>query len=208
MDNLIKLVSFILNDAAHVTYTEPDLLAAFNQSVKSTCLVRPDASSDISEVVLVAGSRQRLPPEALRLIAPCYRLDDDGKRYPLELVSRHDLDRLQPNWINAAGIVRELAIDERLPDFYWCNAPAREGEKLELAYNTLPESFTALTGQFPLSAKYEPVVAEYMLYLLLNRDSADTVNVQLAFSHLDTFRTLLGLKTQAEQMTSPVTAGQ
>ena len=78
---------------------------------------------------------------------------------------------------------------------------------IEVAFTAVPEPIKSLSDTFPLRSKYEPPVAEYMLYLLFGRDAENSRNQQAASSHLQVFTSLLGLKSQVEQVMSPVATG-
>lgn len=203
----MELVSFILNDVDHVTYTEPVLVNACNMSVRSVCSVRPDASTAMGQVILVDGVMQELPAGGLRLLDYGYRIDPDGQRMPLNMVSRHDLDRLEPGWAaQPGGVVRELAYDERIPRLFWCVPPAVSGSVVEVLYSTLPEPVVSLDDPFPLSDKYSPVIAEYILYLIFSRDSESQAHQGKASAHLQACYQLLGMKMQSDAKVSPIKA--
>ena len=204
IQDIVDIMAFVLNDKDHITYDESVLLAAINQAIISVCLVRPDAYSEIDVVQTKAGSKQTLPDSAIRLISPCYRIEE-SEQVPVNLVSRRDLDNLNPGWIGqTTGKPVELAYDERLPSYYWCNPPALEGETLELAYTAIPDRIVSPQDEFPLSVKYVPPVTEYAYYLLFSRDSENNRTQQSAQSHLTVFKTLLGMKATADAQVSPV----
>ena len=201
---VLKPVLFILNDTGMVTHTESDLISAVNMAIRIICTVRVDASTAVQMVILVDGALQDLPEGGLRLLDSCYRLQDERPVSPLKLISRSDLDRLDPLWITQpVGDVRELAYDERLPGQFWCVPPAEAGVKLQLLVSTLPEIISQLTDTVPLSDKYMPAIVEYVLYLMFSRDSENARNSNRAAGHLQTFFSLLGAKSQAEMQVSP-----
>lgn len=204
VSEIIKPVSFILNDVQRITHTEDDLVSAVNMAVRTICSIRSDASTDIGTLTLMEGALQSLPPHALRLLDGCYRMDDKIRQQPLTLISLSDIDRLDPNWMSQPpGNVRELAYDERLSGQFWCIPPAKAGDEIELMFTTLPEAITSLSADCPLSDKYAPVIVEYVLYLMFARDSENSRNSNRASGHLQTCLQLLGMKSQADLQVSP-----
>ena len=117
ISEIIKSLSFILNDTAEITYPRPDLISAINNGCRMVALMRPDSSSETDFVTLVAGSKQKLPDKALRLFESCYT--ETGK--PIEMINRKDLDRLVPDWMDTAPNeqITEIMYDERVPDTFY-----------------------------------------------------------------------------------------
>ncbi len=204
ISEVLQPVTFILNDVGMVTHTEINLLAAVNMAVRVICTARADASTEIGQVILVDGILQDLPDGGIRLLDSCYRVNADNTLFPLELISRKDMDRLDPTWPSQpAGDVRELAYDERHPGKFWCVPPAKSNDTLLLMYSTLPGLVSELSADLPIAEKYSPMVVEYVLYLMFSRDSENSRNQNRASGHLQTCLQLLGLKSQADLQVSP-----
>lgn len=204
VSEVLQTVTFILNDRDMVTHTQTDLLYAVNMAIRVICDIRSDASSAIGEVVLEDGILQSLPDGGLRLLDSCYRMNDDDTFSPLQLISRKDMDRLDPTWPSApAGKVREIAYDERHPGRFWTIPPAVAGDRLELMYSTVPDQVTEPEDRLPVSDKYAPMVVEYVLYLMFSRDSENSRNQNRASGHLQTCLQLLGMKSKADLQVSP-----
>ncbi len=204
---VLMLSDFILNDSDYVTYTKEDRVRALNSACMAIIIPRPDACVGIDPVELRKGPHQKLPEGSLRLLEPCYLLDEEGNRqWPVELIVRSEQDRLDPDWIHQAQTTEiiEIMYDERTPQHYWVNPPAEEGTRLELATSVRPDPMTAMDSEFPMSDKYATVAMEWVLYLLFSRDSEHSTNQARAASHRSNFYTLLGMKGEAEQLVSPV----
>lgn len=207
VSDIANQVLFIVNDRQMVTYRQEDVLSAYNNSLKMISIVRPDASSEITAVTLVAGAKQRLPAEALRLLDSCYQLNDQSNEtHALELVNKDDLDRLTPLWQldPPSNQVTEIMYDERFPTVFWTYPPAQANIVLQLAYTKVPDTADSLDDNFPLSDKYAPAVIEWMLYLLFSRDSENSINQQRAADHRNVFFNVLQVKTQADSSSSVV----
>jgi len=206
---LLEPLAFTLNDESHVTYPVKHLLSAINNGCRMIAILRPDASTETEPVTLKAGALQHLPDKAQRLLQGCYRMEGEQPTTPLELVNRSDLDRLDPGWQNreATEDVQELMYDERFPKTYWCYPPAVEGLQLQLSFSVMPKRVASEDDDFPLSEKYIPVVIEWVLYLMWSRDAENSMNQQRASEHRNQFYAMLQIKTQADQMVSPINEG-
>ena len=201
ISELIKSLSFILNDTAEITYPRPDLISAINNGCRMVALVRPDASSETGYVSLVDGAKQQLPEKAMRLFDSCYA--ENG--HPIEMISRKDLDRLVPDWMDTepSSQVTEIMYDERIPHTFYTYPPAKAGAQIELSYSIMPAVVTDPEDDFPLTEKYIPAVMEWVFYLMFSRDAENSQNQQRAADHRNQFYQMLGSKTQVDFSFAP-----
>ncbi len=208
VSDLTEPLSFILNDTLKTTYPKPAMLSAVNNGCRMVALVRPDVSTEVGTVSLKEGTQQVLPDNAMRLLDTCYLMENDKPFLPVELIMRSDLDRLVPKWQlqEPTKKVTEVMYDERSPKIFWCNPPAIAGTDLQLSYAVMPNIVTDDEDEFPLSAKYVPVVMEWVLYLMFSRDSENSMNQQRAADHRNQFYAMLQIKIQSDKEVSPLNA--
>ncbi len=199
--DLIKSLSFVLNDTAEITYPRPDLISAINNGCRMVALVRPDSSSETEYVTLKAGAKQTLPDKALRLFDSCY--SENGQ--PIEMINRKDLDRLLPHWMETEpnNQITEVMYDERVPNTFFTYPPAVESTTIELSYSIMPEEVTDPDDVFPLVTKYVPAVMEWTFYLMFSRDAENSQNQQRAADHRTQFYQMLNAKTQTDALFAP-----
>ena len=201
ISEIIKSLSFVLNDTAEVTFPRPDLISAINNGCRMVALIRPDSSSETEFVTLEAGARQKLPAKALRLFDSCY--SSDGR--PIEMINRKDLDRLVPDWMSTepSEQITEIMYDERIPDTFFTYPPATKGAQIELSYAIMPPIAVDPEDDFPLIDKYIPAVMEWTFYLMFSRDSETSQNQQRAADHRTQFYQMLNAKTQTDVSFAP-----
>ena len=201
VSELLASAQSILNDAQAVTYTEPELLKGVSLGCNAVSIHRPDASSTVSDVSLVAGSRQSLPDGGLRILDVLGNASGTAVR----LVNMQDIDAALPDWrsLNTTTDVQEVMVDERAPGVFWVY-PANNGNgSLSTIYTTTPATVTSPDDDLPVTDKYAPVVLEWLLYLMFSRDSERSPNQTRASTHKQTFFDLLGIKTQVDMAYSP-----
>ena len=197
---IIKALSFILNDSAEVTYPRPDLISAINNGCRMVALMRPDSSSEVGTIKLEAGARQSLPDKALRLFDSCYCNDR-----PIEMINRKDLDRLVPDWMQseASSQITEVMYDERIPHTFYVYPPAIADTEIDLSYSIMPTRINDIEDNFPLIDKYVPPVMEWVLYLMFSRDGESSQNQQRAADHRQQFYNILQIKTSTDYTFAP-----
>ena len=201
VSELITTTAEVLQDTEHIVYTEPQLVKAVNEACLATVLVKPESCSDVMTVTLVAGSRQALPPQALRLLDAYYRLDDAENPVAHIILT----DREEFSFFPTPGsVVQHVAYSEKVPDVFWVDPPAEANVKLALVCSQAPATVTK-DDDFPLTEKYAVPVTEYMLYLMFRRDSQRSPNTSRAQAHRQAFFDLLQVKTQADMTVSAET---
>ena len=195
----------ILNDAGQVTWTTEHLVDNLNAAALLVVSARPDASVRVGGVELVDGVRQALPEGGHRVIDGYHNGSEANPGKALWKTQREIKNRAEPNWLMEApsAVTREIILDEHFPDSFWTSPPAIAGNILTLGYTVAPAVVVDPTSPFPLLAKYEPHVLEWMLYLAFARDSEDTPNGARAVAHKNTCLAMLGIKMQADKAGSP-----
>ncbi len=131
---------------------------------------------------------------------------DEPKR-SVRLVSRDDLDQVDPEWRSAdpADDIDEYIHDPREPTVFYTNPPASVGQPLNISVYLVPAEYgevdeNTITTVSELDA---PSLVEWALYRAFSEDSEGTPNFQRSSRHLQGFSSLSGIKLQNEIRTSP-----
>jgi len=98
--DLINDIAAELSDPQFVTWSADELLAYLNAATLRVCLVRPDASSSVESLQLVAGTKQSIPATARRLLGIDRNMGADGST-PGKVITSTDkrsMDLYNPNW--------------------------------------------------------------------------------------------------------------
>lgn len=199
-----------LSDPDADTWTDYTLFTYMNQAMLALATARPDAVAVTAILTLVAGCKQALPADGMKLLSIYRNLNSSNA--PIAPVVRHiermTLDDVLSAWQTAAAsaTVYEYWYDERQPRQFWTN-PVSGTPKIEVSYAKSPTVITAGTQDLPVDDIYTPALQEWMLYLAWRRDDESSPTHNRAMAHRAAFFDLLGIKAQGDQATSPKTLG-
>lgn len=192
-----------LNDVDKTTWSDPVLLIALNSALSMLTLMRPDASYKVATVSLVAGTRQYLPADGLRLLNVVRNINSDSSiGRAISLVAIEDLD-LKPNWhLMTGSTVVHYCFDPRMPKQYYIYPAVPAATKLEIEYSrNIPElTEDDLDAPMPVDSVYNQPLQELMLFKLLSGDSSQGNTGQ---AHMAAAMGLLQVKGSSDQSTDP-----
>src|SRR6478752_8709243 len=177
--DVLTRVRLLLQDPDGVRWLDAEQFQWLTDGQRAIVVVRPDASAKNAEIELVAGSKQTLPDDGLRLLdvvrnVPVTAVNSTtqtGGR-AVRLVDREVLDSQDPSWHirKAATVIRNYIYDGRDPTHFYVTPPAvkpdtRTGSaKLEIVYVKLPVAVTALDDVLSLSDIYLDPLVNYVLF--------------------------------------------
>lgn len=206
----ITLVARELQDTAFVRWPKLTLLDYLNDAQLAVVLVRPDANGVTENLTLTPGStKHALTGTQLRLLDVHRNMGTGavpGKR--VRMATRNVHESVQRIWHTAtpALAVDEVYYDERLPKTFWTNVPAHAVTAVNIEA-TLSKAPAVLTlpdaDNISLDDVYRPALEEWMLYRAYSQNIQATQNRARAAERLKQFYTLLGMKWQADQVSSP-----
>ncbi len=75
---LIEKAGVTLADTEHVRYTTADLLKYLNDGQREIILVKPEASSALTEIGLHPGTLQMIPDDGISFLRLTRNLGEDG----------------------------------------------------------------------------------------------------------------------------------
>lgn len=192
-----------LNDPDATTWSDSTLIIALNQALRMLSLVRPDATSKIATLPVIAGSRQFIPNDGVRLLRVVRNIDSVGAiGRAVRLVQQEDMDSMSPDWHSASGtIVKEYMFDARSPKHFYIYPSVAIASKIEVEYSSYADDVTETNvgSTLPVSPIFAQPVQELMLYKLL---SGDSTNGNSGNDHLRVAMELLGLKDAQDERVS------
>jgi len=196
----------ILNEATPNRWQDADLLGWLNDGQRHIVGKRPDASSAISNLTLVVGTKQSIGAGALRLLDVMRNMGAGGATpgAPITLVDRKELEAYVPDWHSraSAAAIEHYTYDERTPGTWYCYPPATAGIQVEALQSVSPTDIATTATAITLDDIYEPVLLDYMLYraYLKNSTAGDSAR---AMQHLAAANAALGDKSKADVGFSP-----
>lgn len=208
--DLINDIADELSDSGHVTWSAAELLAYLNAATLRVCLLRPDASSSVENMLLVAGTKQTLPTTARRLLDINRNMGSDGLT-PGKIITATDqrsMDLYNPTWHTdtAKTSIDHFMYDEETPDVFYITPPAHATTnvyvEVKLANN--PAIITdAAAENVQINDVYRPALEHWMLYKAYGKETDSAHSVAEAKFHFQAFNQLFGLKGQVDRAYSP-----
>lgn len=193
-----------LGDIEGITWSTPSLLRALNAALRMLVVMRPDVSSVSATVALIAGTRQNIPADGLRLLKVIRNIKSDGVTagQTVRLVQMEELD-LIPNWHQAIGsVVVHYCYDPRVPREFYVYPPVPAGQFIDIDYSQELTEVTVATleNALPVDVTYIQPLQELMLFKLFSGDSQQDRDGNM---HFQAALGMLGIKAKSEQEDSP-----
>lgn len=178
------------------------LLTYFNAAQRAIVLVRPDANAKEATFVCVAGTKQQLPDNALRLID--VRSNQAG--FDIRNRSKSEISDLYPSWYGTTGQSEPEAFiyDERQPKVFFLFPGVTAGLEVEIVYPEIPplRTIEQLNSNADLDSIYSGSIVEYMLYMAHGKDFEYSEQAK-AQTHFQMFHVLMGLKSEGDAGMTP-----
>ena len=200
---IIDKVNSQLMDDGFTRWPKENLMSMFNDAQRAVVLLRPDANIVEAAFPCVAGTKQTLPDEGLRVID--IRSNQSGS--DITYRSRDELNDLYPEWYGTTGEQdpESFIYDERQPKRFFLYPGVALGVTVDLIYSAVPTRH--LVGDYDsgvsdLDDIYTNAVVEYMLYMAHSKDFEYSEQAK-AQTHFQMFNALLGAKSQADAGMTP-----
>lgn len=207
---LLEAVNQRLNDPNDAKYAAAHKIQAVNLALQSLVSYRPDAAAHTAMVLLVAGTRQTLPADGVRLLKVIRNRGMNGLSVAGRAITKSDMlvmDALMPQWHEETGqtVVQEYFYDPLVPrEFYvYPPAPVTPQIGIEISYVRVLPFMTAGTDTFPVDDYFAPAVIEWMLYAILSSDDEQSPSYSAATAHAAMFFQLLQVKVSSDGASLP-----
>lgn len=200
---ILKRVNTLLVDPTFTRWPKQELLDYYNDATKAIVLVRPDAYTKNVEFSCVAGTKQVLPSDALRLIEVLRNANGKVVRF----APRKALDDSYPEWHSGktAVTVDNYTYEERDPKTFYLHPGPAAAVKVDVIYSVAPQSKVLAdvdNAQSPALADLDDIyinpIIDFMLYRCFSKDAEYSANSNRAAGHYNAFMQQLGEKTQAD----------
>ncbi|HNG10474.1 MAG TPA: hypothetical protein PKY17_04180, partial [Agitococcus sp.] len=175
---------------------------ALNEALQALVSYRPDAASYTTMMLLVAGTRQTLPSDGVRLLKVIRNKGVSGLSDAGRAIRKADMlvqDALLPDWhlTNGQTVIDEYFYDPLQPKEFYVYPPAPVSPQIgiDISYVRVLPTITATTDTFPVDDYFAPAIQEWMLYSIWGSDDEQSPNYGAAQGHLQTFFSLLQVKS-------------
>ena len=210
---ILQNVNFVLDDPNNTKFSLTQKIAAINSALQALVSYRPDAASYTTMMLLVAGTRQTLPSDGVRLLKVIRNRGVSGLSDAGRAIRKADMlvqDALIPDWHETTGqtTIDEYFYDSITPkDFYvYPPAPVSPVIGVDISYVRVLPTITAGTDTLPVDDYFAPAIQEWMLYSLWCGDEQNP-NYAVARSHQSTFFQLLQIKAASDGAVNPKSKG-
>ena len=213
--NLLSRIEDILQDTTSVRWPEAELLRYINDAQREIVYYRPESSAKTDNVQLVAGTKQTLPADGLRLIKVTRNMSDTsggatGKR-AVRIVNVDILNTQEPDWNdpNVSGdaahgtVVKHYIFDEDDPKNYYVYPGVSGNAYLEIVYSKIPTDLSSASSNLDIDDVYGNAVIDYVLFRAYQKDSEYAGNAQRSQVHYQLFLNCIGQGLQAQELISP-----
>lgn len=175
----------VLNEG--VRWTNNELVMYLNEAYQFILSRNPDASIKNTSFACIAGARQRLPDDGIKLIDINANLD--GNKQSINATTKRTMDTILPNWrSDPQSSSQELFLQDDLdPETFFVYPPAVAGSLIEIVYSFMPEqhsNYSDAQQNIALPAHYHPTIVNYILYCCYAKDGDDAGNAGLAANYL------------------------
>jgi len=211
---ILQNVSFALDDPNDTKFALTQKIAAMNSALQALVSYRPDAASFTTMMLLIAGTRQTLPSDGVRLLKVIRNRGQSGLSDAGRAIRKADMlvqDALIPYWHETTGqtVIDEYFYDSIAPkEFYvYPPAPVSPTIGIDISYVRVLPTITAGSNTFPVDDYFAPAIQEWMLYSLLGCDDKQNPNYAAARSHQNTFFQLLQIKSSSDGAVNPKSKG-
>lgn len=211
---ILQNVNFVLDDPNDVKYSLTQKIAAINSALQALVSYRPDAASYTTMMLLVAGTRQTIPSDGVRLLKVIRNRGASGLSDAGRAIRKADMlvqDALIPDWHETTGqtVIDEYFYDSITPkDFYvYPPAPVSPVIGVDISYVRVLPTITAGTDTLPVDDYFAPAIQEWMLYSIMGSDDEQNPNYAVARSHQSTFFQLLQIKAASDGAVNPKSKG-
>jgi len=201
-NEILLRVNKLLNDPVFVRWSKQELLDYLNDAQKAIVIRRPDAYTvDIDNFVCVAGTKQALPGDALRLIDIPRNSTGRAIKGPYDRIG---LDDNYPTWYsgNTATEAELFIYDERNPKTFYVYPGVVVSTQLTLVYSKAPSSITLAENDAAITISLDDIymnaIIEWILYRCYMKDAEYAADPNKSLTHLNAFKMQIGEKSQAD----------
>ncbi|GAB6037125.1 hypothetical protein JCM15519_16840 [Fundidesulfovibrio butyratiphilus] len=206
---IINMVARQLHDVAHTRWTQDEKLLFLNLAQLQVVTYQPQANAKFKTIPLVAGARQVLSAQDLKLMTIMRNMGADGNtpgRY-VAVTDRATLDSSLAQWTTPQAAVSEIesyVVDSRVDaQFFVYPPPSDPGLQVECVVSERPDDCADEDSDIVIPDIYVSPLMHWMFYLCLAFQMDSPASSQQALSHYQLFYSELGIELKASDLVTP-----
>lgn len=202
--HIIDRAKLQLADPNLTRWSQAELIKYINDGQREVVLYKPDASSANTNVTLVAGSKQAMPSDSIRLVSVVRNTSSSSKR-AVRPVPRETLDRFKPHWHDEkqSAEVQHFVFDENDQNVFYVYPPNDGNGQVEVMYTQAPTDVSSTTDTLGVADAYANAVLDYVLYRAFAKDADIPSSAQRANGYYQGFMNAISGKGQIDVLVSP-----
>jgi len=206
---IVDKAELILKDSSNGRWEAAELLDWLIEGEGIVVTFKPDANAVQEAVVLTAGTLQSLPSTATQLLDVTYNMGlTPGTTYgdAITIVDRGLMDSCYPGWQTetASAIVKHVIYDPvKLPKKFWVYPKSLGTNYIQIITAKIPGTIASLATAINLADEYAAPLMDWVLFRAFQKDAEYNPSVERALTHLDSFRTQLGIRENLEDKFAP-----
>ncbi|HBZ9867360.1 TPA: hypothetical protein MND73_004290 [Salmonella enterica subsp. houtenae] len=205
---LVGRVNTQLTDPLWLRWPLAELCDYYNDAVRAVILVRPDAGASVETLMCVPGSRQSLPPGALRII-DVIRITGGPALLP---VPREVLDNQYPDWHDMTGEPERYVYNEIIPRLFWLFPAPETAVSINAVVCRVPVAVQISqmddTAEVQVDEIYVNPLVDWMLYRAFSKDVVGGASPAQAMQHYQAFTDQMGIKQNADSFLAKMKLSQ
>lgn len=209
VNDVVTRATTLLNDLGNTVigvqpntrWSTNELLDWVSDAQRLIVLAKPSASNSVTNVTLVAGTRQAIPSDGWLLLS----VNRNATGRAIRQVDRKILDAQNPNWHvdPSQGVIWNYTYDKNDQYAFYVYPPSDGTSIIELNYSKMPAQPTALTDTLLLDSIYLTPMVDYVCFRALSKDAEFAGGATLSANFFNAFNAAIGQRENAEKDDSP-----
>lgn len=201
---VIDKAEIILQDNTNIRWLSSELLGWLNDAMREIVKALPSEYTKNENVLLIAGTRQTLPSDAIELLDVPRNAGAAGTTpgNAITFVHRKMLDEQNPAWHAAVGAVptQHYMRDERDQRVFYVFPPQPAvPQYVNILYSASPTDI-AIGATLWVDDVWSGAIIDYILYRAYSKDAEYTGKADLSSRHESMFMKALETKVISERM--------
>lgn len=187
--DIIDRVRDTVMDSGAIRWSDAELLRWLTDAQRAIVGVVPSASQTSANLSLVAGARQTVPSDGVRLLRGYQNVSGSI----IHEVEWQLLNRQYPTFTTDPQVadVVVYAFDPNDPEAFYVYPPNTGTGQIVINYSVYPPLLTALTDTLAVRDIFETALLDYVLYRAHSKDSDYAAGDTVAAVYLDSFKTFV-----------------